>query len=284
MIVSQKSTPTISSLVSPESRLPLLGWMLLLTCTCGCSISEKFQQRLEVTATLSAARTAPDGKLTTTVNDTTSSQVHLEQQDLSESSLSAGMRIQFDHGPLRFLVDNIGASSASTGFFSGALVGKDLPAGIYGSEIELSSARLLMAFPLSASARGEEGTLDARLLAGLDLTGIRLQFKSTSDPAEFAEFDELVPAPVLGIQSSIRIAPAWDIEGIFTFLPLAKITDYDADCIDGSIRLGWDPDPDWNLFAGVRSHNIKLSRVADGRPIDLDFSIEVIELGVEYQF
>lgn len=283
MIVSQKSTPTISSLVTPESRLPLLGWMLLLTCTCGCTISEKFQQRLEVTATLSAARTAPEGKMTT-VSGTTSSQVHLEQQDLSESSLSAGMRIQLDHGPLRFLVDSIGASSASTGFFSGAIVGADLPADIYGSEIELSSARLLMAFPLSASARGEEGTLDARLLAGLDLTGIRLQYKSTSDPSVFAEFDELAPAPVLGIQSSIRIAPTWDLEGIFTFLPLAKITDYDAECIDGSIRLGWDPDPDWNLFAGVRSHNIELSRVADGRPIDLDFSIEVIELGVEYQF
>jgi hypothetical protein len=283
MVVSQKSTPTVSSLVSPESRLPLLGWMLLLSCTCGCSISEKFQQRLDVTATVSAARTAPEGKMTTG-SGPTSSQIHLEQQDLSESSLSAGMRIQLDHGPLRFLVDSIGASSASTGFFSGALVGADLPADIYGSEIELSSARLLMAFPLSASARGEEGALDARLLAGLDLTGIRLQFKSTSDPSVFAEFDELAPAPVLGIQSTIKIATAWDLEGIFTFLPLAKITDYNADCIDGSIRLGWDPDPDWNFFAGVRSHNIELSRVADGRPIDLDFSIEVIELGVEYQF
>ena len=283
MVVSQKSTPTVSSLVSPEAQLPLLGWMLLLACSCGCSISEKFQQRLEVTATVSAARTAPEGKMTTG-SGPTSSQIHLEQQDLSESSLSAGMRIQLDHGPLRFLVDSIGATSASTGFFSGAIVGADLPADIYGSEVELSSARLLMAFPLSASARGEEGTLDARLLAGLDLTGIRLQFKSTNDPSVFAEFDELAPAPVLGIQSSIKIAPSWDLEGIFTFLPLSKITDYDAKCIDGSIRLGWDPDPDWNLFAGVRSHNIELSRVADGRPIDLDFSIEVIELGVEYQF
>ncbi|MDE0960693.1 MAG: hypothetical protein OSB09_07925 [Planctomycetota bacterium] len=283
MVISRGSPPAVPLRVTPQMRLSLLVWIFLLACSCGCSISEKFQQQLEVTATVSAARTAPEGTMTTG-SGSTASQVDLDDQDLSESTLTLGTRIQIDHGPLRFLIDSIGASSDAVGFFSGSIAGADLPADNYRSEMELGSSRLLMAFPLSAAARGEDGILDARLLAGLDLSTIRIHFNSTTDPTVFAEFDELAPAPVLGIQSTVRIAPTWDLEGLFTFLPLAQITDYDAQCIDGSIRIGWDPDPDWNIFAGVRSHSIELSRVADGRPIDLDFSIEVIELGVEYQF
>jgi hypothetical protein len=142
-----------------------------------------------------------------------------------------------------------------------------------------------MAFPLTAAARGEEGILDTRLLAGLDMTAIRINLISTSlDPADFAEFDELAPAPVLGLQSKLEIAPSWNLEGILTVLPLSEITGYDAKCIDGSIRLEWQADPQWNIFAGVRDHSIQLSRTADGRLIDLDLALELVEFGVIFRF
>jgi len=141
-----------------------------------------------------------------------------------------------------------------------------------------------MAFPLTAAARGEEGILDTRLLAGLDMTAIRINMVSTSDPAVFAEFDELAPAPVLGLQSKLEIAPSWNLEGILTVLPLSEITGYDAKCIDGSIRLEWEADPQWNIFAGVRDHSIQLSRTADGRLIDLDLALELVEFGVIFRF
>jgi len=264
------------------------GWtlftlLLLAIAPSGCSISSQFQQNLEVHAHLSAARTAPVGSMTT---DSGGSVTPLDFDDmgLSESSLSVGTRIHLDHGPLRFLIDSIETSGSSVGSFSGAFGGADLPADNYGAEVDIVDYRVLMAFPITAAARGEGGILDTRLLAGLDMTAIRINMVSTSDPGVFAEFDELAPAPVLGLQSKLEIAPSWSIEGILTVLPLSEITGYDAKCIDGSIRIEWEADRQWNIFAGVRDHSIQLSRTADGRLIDLDLAIELVEFGVIFRY
>lgn len=265
------------------------GWtlftlLLLAIASSGCSISSQFQQKLKVQAHLSAARTAPVGSMTTDSGNKVTA-LNLDDIGLSESALSVGIRIQLDHGPLRFLIDRIETSSSSVGFFSGAFGGADLPGDNYGAEVDIVDYRILMAFPLTAAARGEEGILDTRLLAGLDMTAIRINLISTSlDPPEFAEFYELAPAPVLGLQSKLEIAPSWNLEGILTVLPLSEITGYDAKCIDGSIRIEWQADPQWNIFAGVRDHSIQLSRTADGRLIDLDLALELVEFGVIFRF
>jgi hypothetical protein len=264
------------------------GWalftsLLLAFVPSGCSISSQFQQNLNVQAHLSAARTAPSGSMTTDSGGSVTA-LNLDDIGLSESALSVGIRIHLDHGPLRFLIDRIGTSSSSVGFFSGAFGGADLPGDNYGSEVDIVDYRILMAFPITAAARGEGGILDTRLLAGLDMTAIRINMISTSDPTVFAEFDELAPAPVLGLQSKLEIAPSWNLEGILTVLPLSEITGYDAKCIDGSIRLEWEADPQWNIFAGVRDHSIQLSRTADGRLIDLDLALELVEFGVIFRF
>ena len=278
-----------SCVASPRSPASgTTGWvliplLLLAIAPSGCSISSQFQQDLKVAAHLSAARTAPVGSMTTDSGGSVTP-FDLDDIGLSESSLSVGTRIHLDHGPLRFLIDSIGTSSSSVGSFSGAFAGADLPADNYGAEVDIVDYRILMAFPISAAARGEDGILDTRLLAGLDMTAIRINMVSTSDPAVFAEFDELAPAPVLGLQSKLEIAPSWNLEGILTVLPLSEITGYDAKCIDGSIRIDWEANQQWNIFAGVRDHSIQLSRTADGRWIDLDFAIELVEFGVIFRF
>ncbi len=274
------SRPSKRAGMAPRCRF-ILSLVCLLTA--GCSISSRFQQNLEIKPTISAARTAPSGSLKTESAGAVTD-FNIDALGLSESSLSLSSRVQIDHGPLRVFVDHIQSSSETSGFFSGAIAGADLPAGNYSSDVELGSTRLLMAFPVTPRARGEEGDFDARLLAGLDLTAIRIHLNSTVDPAIYAEFDELAPAPVLGLQVDAPLAPSWNLSGIITFLPLDKITGYKAKSIDGSVRVEWKPDSRWDLFAGVRNHGLELSREADGRPIDLDVNLELIEVGVGFSF
>ena len=107
------------------------GWalftlLLLAFAPSGCSISSQFQQNLNVQAHLSAARTAPVGSMTTDSGNKVTA-LNLDDIGLSESSLSVGIRIQLDHGPLRFLIDRIETSSSSVGFFEGEFGGADLP-------------------------------------------------------------------------------------------------------------------------------------------------------------
>ena len=96
---------------------------------------------------------------------------------------------------------------------------------------------------------------------------------------EADEIIELVPTPILGLAANLPISPAWNIDAAFTFFPLSEVTDYETECIDGQIRIGWTPTQDWELFLGARNHSVKVIGEQAGRPTEIDLQLELLEIG-----
>jgi len=260
--------------------LPLLS---IVTILAGCSISSKFHQELDVKGFISAARAAPEGSITTEL-DGVPSEVDLDKFGAADSSLTLSARVEIDHGPLRFLFDRVGISNKGGGTFEGALGGATLPLDAYALETDLISSRLMMAFPLPGPEATDSLPLDLRLLAGLNLTELRLELRSLTTPSTFSEIDEVVPTPILGLAANLPISPAWNIDAAFTFLPLSEVTDYETECIDGQIRISWTPTQDWELFLGARNHSVKVIGEQAGRPTEIDLQLELLEIGISYSF
>ena len=260
-----------------------LSLLSLMALVAGCSISSKFHQELDVKGFISAARATPEGSIVTELAGVPS-KVDLESFGATDTALTLAARVEIDHGPLRFLVDRVGLSSDGVGTFEGALGGANLPDGPYTMATSLHSSRLLMAFPLPKLDTGDSLPLDLRLLAGMNLTELRLELRSIADPATFSEINEVAPTPVLGLDANLPISPSWRIDATFTFLPISKVAGFEAECMDSQIRVGWTPLPDWEMFLGARNHSIELVGEQAGRPTDIDMQLELLEIGISHSF
>ena len=274
-----KLKPPLISRVCAWLLLPLFSLPLFS----GCSISTEVQQELRVKSSFSAARAASRGSIVTESSGLAST-VDLDQFGASDSSLTIAARVELDHGPLSFFIDQVGTSSDGQGSFEGALGGADLPADEYGLETDLVTSRIMIAFPLPNFDPESSRPLDLRILAGLNLTELRVALHSIASPTTFSEIDELAPAPILGVHANYTINPDWNVDAIFTVLPLSEITDYDAKCLDSLVRIGWAPSLDWEVFVGARNHSVELVGEQAGRPTEIDLQLELVEIGVSYNF
>ncbi|MEE2889050.1 MAG: hypothetical protein VX404_01230 [Planctomycetota bacterium] len=270
--------------IYPSSLWLTLSLLSLMALVAGCSISSKFHQELDVKGFISAARATPEGSIVTEDDLGDLYTVNLDSFGATDTALTLAARVEIDHGPLRFLVDRVGISSDGVGTFEGALGGADLPDGPYAMATSLHSSRLLMAFPLPKLDTGDSLPLDLRLLAGMNLTELRLELRSIADPATFSEIDEVAPTPVLGLDANLPISPSWRIDATFTFLPLSNVTGFDTECMDSQIRVGWTPLPDWEMFLGARNHSIELVGEQAGRPTEIDMQLELLEIGISHSF
>lgn len=260
-----------------------ISLLSLMALVAGCSISSKFHQELDVKGFISAARATPEGSIVTELAGVPS-KVDMESFGATDTALTLAARVEIDHGPLRFLVDRVGISSDGVGTFEGALGGASLPADAYMMATSLHSSRLLMAFPLPKLDTGDSLPLDLRLLAGMNLTELRLELRSIADPTTFSEINEVAPTPVLGLDANLPISPSWRVDATFTFLPLSNVTGFDTECMDSQIRVGWTPLPDWEMFLGARNHSIELVGEQAGRPTEIDMQLELLEIGISHSF
>ncbi|MEC9477462.1 MAG: hypothetical protein VX764_10530 [Planctomycetota bacterium] len=265
-----------------------IGFWLVLPLICiltasGCSISSQIQQQLKIKTSLSGARIAPVGSVVTE-SAGASSTLDLDSFGASDSSLRLAASATIEHGPLRFFIDHIGTSNIGNGTYEGPLGGADLPLDSYRLETDLSTSRVLMEFPVPGIESDAESPLDLRIVAGLNLTELRVALQSIATPTTFSEIDELAPAPIVGVHANYAISPSWNLDAIFTLLPLSEITDYDAECVDNLIRIGWSPSADWNLFLGARNHSVELIGEQAGRPTEIDLELDLVEIGVSYSF
>ncbi|MGE4620256.1 MAG: hypothetical protein AAEJ04_10665 [Planctomycetota bacterium] len=260
-----------------------ISLLTISLCLAGCSISSDVQQQLNTKVSLAGSRASVDGSVTTSAAGL-ASKMDFDQFGASDSNLTLGARVQLDHGPLRFIIDRVESSNSGTDFYDGFFGGANLPPDQYRLETELASTRLLMAFPLLSPSPEKSLPLDLRLLAGFNLAEIRVALQSIATPTTFSELDELAPIPVIGFESNLSIATAWNLEGTFTILPLSEITEYDAQCVDNSLRLLWSPSSQWEAFIGARNHSLELDGLQAGNPTEIDLQLKLIEIGISHRF